>query len=94
MGDPTFYQAFIAETVGTCILMLFGNGVCANVTLKKTYGSGSDWMVITTGWAFAVAIGAYTVNGITGAHLNPAVSIGMAVIGKLSTNLLAPYILG
>lgn len=71
----------IAEFIGTAILVLLGNGVCANVNLKKTYGHDGGWIVITTGWALAVTFAVYLVNSHSGAHLNPAVTIGLAVIG-------------
>lgn len=73
---------FIAEIIGTMLLMILGSGVCANVALKKTHGNGSGWIVITTGWAFAVYIGVVVAAPYSGAHLNPAVTIGLAVGGS------------
>ena len=73
---------FIAELIGTMILILLGNGVVANVVLKDTKGSGSGWMVITTGWALAVFTGVVIAGPYSGAHLNPAVTIGLAIAGK------------
>lgn len=73
---------FIAELIGTMILILLGNGVVANVVLKGTKGNGSGWMVITTGWALAVFAGVVVAGPYSGAHLNPAVTIGLAVAGK------------
>lgn len=70
---------FISEFVGTSILLLLGNGVVANVVLNKTKGNGSGWIVITFGWAMAVFVGVYTSAAASGAHLNPAVTIGLAV---------------
>jgi glycerol uptake facilitator protein len=70
---------FVAEFIGTTILILLGNGVVANVVLNKTKGNNSGWIVITFGWAMAVFVGVYCVGGISGAHLNPAVTIGDAV---------------
>ncbi len=67
---------FCAELVGTMLLILLGDGVVANVVLKKTKGSGSGWIVISAGWAFAVTIGVYAANVASGAHLNPAVTLG------------------
>ncbi|MCF7764760.1 MAG: aquaporin family protein [Verrucomicrobia bacterium] len=84
---------FIAELVGTMILILLGNGVVANVVLTGTKANGSGWMVITTGWGLAVAMAVYMVNPISGAHLNPAVTIGLAVIGKLPISLVPIYLL-
>jgi glycerol uptake facilitator protein len=73
---------FIAELIGTMILILLGNGVVANVVLKDTKGSGSGWIVITTGWALAVFAGVVVAGPYSGAHLNPAVTIGLAIGGK------------
>ena len=70
---------FLSEFVGTAMLILFGNGVVANVLLHKTKGNGSGWIVITFGWAIAVFIGVYTAAA-SGAHLNPAVTIADAVV--------------
>jgi glycerol uptake facilitator protein len=84
---------FLAELVGTMILVVLGDGVVANVVLNKTKGQNSGWIVITAGWAFAVTIAVYAVGSISGAHLNPAVTIGMAVIGKFPWANVAPYIM-
>jgi glycerol uptake facilitator protein len=84
---------FIAEIIGTFLLILLGCGVNANVSLAKTYGNGSGWIVITTGWAFAVYIGVVVAGPYSGAHLNPAVSAGLAAAGKLSWNEVPIYIL-
>jgi glycerol uptake facilitator protein len=74
-------SAFFGEFMGTLILVLLGNGVVASVLLKRTKAEGSGWMVITTGWAFAVMCGVFTAVacGSTGAHLNPAVTLGVAI---------------
>jgi glycerol uptake facilitator protein len=69
---------FISEFVGTAIMLLLGNGVVANVVLDKTKGNNSGWIVITFAWAVAVFVGVYTAAA-SGAHLNPAVTIGDAV---------------
>lgn len=73
---------FTAELIGTMILILLGNGVVANVVLKDTKGNGGGWMVITTGWALAVFAGVVVAGPYSGAHLNPAVTIGLAIAGK------------
>ena len=73
---------FTAELVGTMILVTLGDGVVANVVLNKTKGQNSGWIVITTGWALGVGVAVYCVNAISGAHLNPAVTVGLAAIGK------------
>ncbi|MBL0355821.1 MAG: aquaporin family protein [Chitinophagaceae bacterium] len=70
---------FISEFVGTSMLILLGNGVVANVVLNKTKGNSSGWIVITFGWAMGVFVGVYTSAAASGAHLNPAVTIALAV---------------
>src|SRR5262249_20904764 len=75
---------FLAEVLGTMLLVLLGDGVVANVVLNKTKGQNSGWIVITAGWAFGVTIAVYAVGSFSGAHLNPAVTIGLAAIGKLA----------
>ena len=84
---------FIGEVIGTMLLIIFGDGVVANVVLSKTKGQNSGWIVIATGWAFAVAVGVYAAGPISGAHINPAVTIGLAVIGKFSWAMVVPYII-
>ena len=84
---------FIAEIVGTFLLMVLGCGVNANVSLQKTYGNGSGWIVITTGWAFAVYTGVVVAGPYSGAHINPAVSIGLAVAGEFPWAEVPSYIL-
>ncbi len=83
---------FLAELVGTAILITLGDGVVANVVLQKTKGNNSGWIVITTGWALAVTVAVYAVNSFSGAHLNPAVTIGLATIGKFSWALVPSYL--
>lgn len=83
---------YTAEFIGTMILVLLGDGVCANVNLKKTCGHDSGWIVITMGWGLAVAFAVYLVLHISGAHLNPAVTIGLATMGKLSAADTVGYI--
>jgi glycerol uptake facilitator protein len=72
----------VGEFMGTMVLILLGNGAVANVLLKKSKGEGSGWIVITSGWAFAVLCGIFTAVacGSSDAHLNPAVTVGMAVV--------------
>ena len=83
---------FIAEIIGTAILLLLGIGVVANVILNKTKGFGSGFIVITTGWAFAVFAAVVVASPHSGAHLNPAVTIGLAVAGKFAWAKVLPYI--
>ena len=72
----------IAETIGTMLLILLGDGVVANVLLGKTKGNNSGWIVITWAWAMAVFVGAYAAVALgSGAHLNPAVTVGLVVAG-------------
>lgn len=73
---------FLAEVIGTAILIILGDGVVANVLLDKNKGQNSGWIVITTGWALAVAVAVYAVGWISGAHINPAVTIALAAIGE------------
>jgi glycerol uptake facilitator protein len=84
---------FIAELIGTMLLIIFGDGVVANVLLNKSKGQNSGWIVIATGWAMAVAVGVYASWPISGAHINPAVTIGLAVIGKFPWAMVVPYII-
>lgn len=82
----------LAEFIGTAILIVLGDGVVANVVLQQTKGHNSGWIVITAGWAFAVTIAVYCVGSISGAHLNPAVTIGLASIGTFAWAKVPMYI--
>jgi len=85
---------FIAEILGTMVMILLGNGVVANVNLKYTIGNNSGWIVVTSAWAFAVFVGVTIAGPVSGAHLNPVVTLGLALIGKFSWSLVPTYILG
>jgi len=85
-------QSYLAELLGTMILVLLGDGVVANVLLQRSKGQNSGWIVITTGWGVAVAIAVYAVGRISGAHLNPAVTIALATIGSFSWAQVPGYI--
>jgi glycerol uptake facilitator protein len=85
---------WVAEIIGTMILVLLGDGVVANVVLGKTKGQNSGWIVITTGWAMAVAVAVYAVGRISGAHINPAVTIALAAVGKFPWSDVPLYIVG
>lgn len=85
-------SAFTAELIGTMFLILLGNGVVANVVLKGTKGYDSGWLVITTGWALAVFVGVVIAAPFSGAHLNPAVTIGLAIAGKFAWSKVLCYI--
>lgn len=84
---------FLGEIIGTMILIILGDGVVAGVVLKKTKAHDSGWIVITLGWGLAVAMAAYAVGGISGAHLNPALTIGLAVAGQFPWSDVPLYIL-
>jgi glycerol uptake facilitator protein len=83
----------LAEFIGTTLLVMFGNGVVANVVLARTKGNNSGWIVITTGWALAVFVGVFSSQAFSGAHLNPAVTIGMAAAGKFDWSSVPGYLL-
>src|SRR5438477_11504216 len=82
----------LAEFIGTALLVTFGNGVVANVVLARTKGNSSGWVVITAGWGLAVFVGAFCAAPFSGAHLNPAVTLAMALSGKLEVAKMAGYI--
>jgi len=85
-------SSFLGELIGTAILILLGNGVVANVLLKDSKGNHGGWIVITLGWAMAVFVGVYVAAGSSGAHLNPAVSVALAIIGKFSWTDVPAYV--
>lgn len=85
-------SAFIGEIIGTMILILLGGGVVAGVVLKKSKAENSGWIVITMGWGLGVAMAVYAVGNVSGAHLNPAVTIGLASIGQFSWAQVPGYI--
>lgn len=83
---------FVAEFIGTTLLLLLGDGVVANVVLKGTKGEGSGWIVITWGWGMAVFVAVFCVAAFSGAHINPAVTVGLAVAGKFAWSAVPGYI--
>lgn len=83
----------IAEFIGTAFLVMFGNGVVANVVLGKTKGANSGWIVITAGWALGVFVGVFCSQAASGAHLNPAVTLAMAEAGKFDWASVPGYVL-
>src|SRR5262245_64452855 len=85
-------QSLLAEAIGTFFLILLGDGVVANVVLARTKGNNAGWIVITTGWGVAVALAVYAVGRISGAHLNPAVTIALATIGSFPWAQVPGYI--
>lgn len=86
-------EAFIGEALGTFLLMILGLGVNANVSLKGTKGNNGGWILVNWGWGIAVFVGVYVVAEFSGAHINPAVSIGLAAAGKFSWSLVPGYII-
>ena len=84
---------FLAEFIGTALVILLGNGVVANVVLTGTKGNGGGWMVITTAWALAVFVGVVVSAPYSGAHLNPAVTIALAISGKFEWTQVPIYML-
>src|SRR5579859_4116702 len=91
MNLPTM-SPFLAEFIGTAILILLGDGVVANVVLKHTKGNNSGWIVITMGWAMAVFVGVLVASGSSGAHLNPAVTLALAAAGKFDWHNVPLYL--
>lgn len=83
---------YLAEFIGTALLIVLGDGVVANVVLNQTKGQNSGWIVITMGWALAVTLAVYCVGSVSGGHLNPAVTIAMATIGKFAWASVPAYI--
>ena len=83
---------FFAEFFGTTMILVFGGGVVANVVLNKTKGSNSGWIVITFGWAVGVFTGVLIAAPVSGAHLNPAVTLALVLAHKFSATLMPLYI--
>jgi glycerol uptake facilitator protein len=83
---------FFGEFIGTGMLLLLGQTVVSNVVLQKTKGHNSGWIVISFGWAMAVFVGVYLSAAASKAHLNPAVTIAFAVLGKISWDLVPIYL--
>lgn len=84
---------YVAEFVGTALLVTLGNGVVANVVLARTKGNNSGWIVITAGWALGVFVGVFSSQTFSGAHLNPAVTLAMAQAGKFAGSKVPGYLL-
>jgi glycerol uptake facilitator protein len=81
-----------AEFTGTAILIIFGNGVVANVVLARTKGNNSGWIVITAGWALAVFVGVFCSQRFSGAHINPAITLALAAAGKFAWAKVPAYV--
>ena len=86
-------KIYLAEVIGTMIMIILGDGVVANVLLNRTKGQNSGWLVITTAWGLAVTIAIFCVGRISGAHLSPAVTVGLASIGSFPWSQVPGYIL-
>ncbi|MFN8886815.1 MAG: MIP/aquaporin family protein, partial [Cyclobacteriaceae bacterium] len=84
---------YLAEFFGTMLLILLGGGVNAAVSLRKSKSENGGWLMITIGWGLAVMLAIYAVGNISGAHLNPAVTIALAINGSFATDLVIGYIL-
>lgn len=89
----TLFTKCLFEFVGTLVLVLLGDGVVAGTTLNKTKGLGAGWVVITLAWGFAVMCGVFISGPISGAHLNPALTIGLAVAGSFPWSDVFGYVL-
>lgn len=87
----TLFTKCVFEFIGTLILVLLGDGVCAACTLEKSKAKGAGWVVITLAWGFAVMCGVFVAGPYSGAHLNPAVTLGLAVAGGFAWNAVLPY---
>ena len=81
-----------AEFIGTFLLILLGNGVVANVVLKDTKGNNGGWLLISMGWGLGVFVGVTVAGPVSGAHINPAVTLGLAVAGNFAWSQVIPFI--
>ncbi|MEQ8531455.1 MAG: MIP/aquaporin family protein [Imperialibacter sp.] len=84
---------YLGEFIGTMVLLYFGNGVNAATTLKGSYAQNAGWLTICIGWGLGVTLGIYAVGGISGAHLNPAVTLGLYAAGEFPADMIAGYML-
>jgi glycerol uptake facilitator protein len=89
--DNSLSLQLLGEFIGTFVLVLLGDGVVAGVNLRKSKAEGAGWVAITMGWGLAVTLGVYASSFLSPAHLNPAVSVGMAVAGKFPWSSVIPY---
>ena len=89
--EVSLWTKCVFEFIGTLVLVLMGDGVCAATTLERSKAKGAGWIVITLAWGFAVMAGVFIAGPYSGAHLNPAVSLGLAVAGTFPWNAVLPY---
>ncbi len=87
------FEKYLFEFIGTLVLILLGDGVCAATSLNKSKAKGAGWVVITMGWGFAVMVGVFIAGSVSGAHLNPAVSIGCAIAGTMEWAAVPGYVI-
>ena len=87
------FTQYLFEFIGTMVLILLGDGVCAATSLDKSKAKGAGWIVITMGWGFAVMVGVFIAGSVSGAHLNPAVSIGCALAGTMAWSAVPGYVI-
>jgi len=89
--EVTLWTKCVFEFIGTLVLVLMGDGVCAATTLERSKAKGAGWIVITLAWGFAVMAGVFIAGPYSGAHLNPAVTVGFAVAGTFPWKEVLPY---
>jgi len=85
-------EIYLFEFIGTALLILLGNGIVANASLKDTFGGSAGWVGVTIGWAVAVFVGVFVSADVSGAHLNPAVTLALATAGKFGWTIVPGYI--
>ncbi len=91
--EMTLFTKCVFEFLGTLVLVLLGDGVCAGCTLEKSKAKNAGWIVITLAWGFAVMCGVFIAGPYSGAHLNPAVTLGLAIAGNFAWSGVLPYII-
>ncbi len=87
------FEKYLFEFIGTMVLILLGDGVCAATSLNKSKAKGAGWIVIAMGWGFAVMVGVLIAGPVSGAHLNPAVSLGCAIAGVMDWAAVPGYVI-
>ena len=90
--EISLFMKCVFEFLGTLVLVLLGDGVCAACSLNKSKAKGAGWVVITLGWGFAVMAGVFVAGPYSGAHLNPAVTLGLALGGLFPWAAVLPYV--